>query len=317
MDPRRQVEPQVQSASPAVVEQAGFAGSLPAIRILGLGESVEAGLTTVESNFRYCDVAADEGVARAYAALAAYAALFGGWLRVEQVHGARVVSADLPDRLHGPADRQDFPNVRFDQAQTGLRLGNLPGPGVVPTLPGGGAAPGRTLGQADGILFQESAEASTPRLLTVTVADCVPVYMLWPGGYGLLHAGWRGVAAGLLETALEASGVAPERIRLHLGPAIGGCCYEVGPEVIDAIHAGRRAPAAGAPERAVQPGRAGRLMLDLRGVLAGRARAAGVAAENVTSSPSCTSCRGSFHSLRRSGQRTPRQLMLAFIGARP
>lgn len=146
------------------------------------------------------------------------------------------------------------------------------------------------------------ASAQRGLLLAVTVADCVPVYLAAPEGraFGLLHAGWRGVAAGILESGVGLlaahAGVGAERIAVHLGVAICGGCYEVGPEVVQAVE-GRRV------------GRAARL--DLRGVLA--ARAAGLGVRAVTRSPHCTACeRDRFFSHRGSSGRDGR--MVAYLG---
>lgn len=62
--------------------------------------------------------------------------------------------------------------------------------------------------------------------LCVTVADCAPVALLGDGGVGVVHAGWKGLAAGVLgaaATALRALGV--EGVRAEVGPCIGPCCY--------------------------------------------------------------------------------------------
>src|SRR5215210_9233247 len=74
-------------------------------------------------------------------------------------------------------------------------------------------------------------------LLTVTVADCIPVYLLVPGrGVALLHAGWRGTAGGILAAGVarlkEATGAAEGDIVMHCGVGICGKCYEVGSEVL-------------------------------------------------------------------------------------
>jgi YfiH family protein len=148
---------------------------------------------------------------------------------------------------------------------------------------------------------------STPGLLlTVSIADCVPAFLVDPGrrALALVHAGWRGVAAGVLEAgirALEVDGSRAGDLIVHLGPAICGRCYEVGPVVFEAL--GEPAPAAPAP-------------IDLRAVLAGRAVAAGVPAESVTVSTHCTRCerggRRRFHS-HRAGE-WARQI--AFLGIR-
>lgn len=134
--------------------------------------------------------------------------------------------------------------------------------------------------------------ATTQRglLLLVTVADCVPIYLAAEGrAVALLHAGWRGVAGGMLETGVaalvERARVSPSSVALHTGVAICGTCYEVGPEVVAAV-TGRAA--------------AGKERLDLRGQLAARAEALGI--REVSSSPWCTSCHHDrFYSHRASG----------------
>jgi len=119
-------------------------------------------------------------------------------------------------------------------------------------------------------------------LLTVTTADCVPVFIVDPvrGGIALLHAGWRGTAFGILERGIETlSAASSERADLHahLGPAICGECYEVGPEVFEAL----KLPAPSSPEP-----------VDLRRVMAHRIHEAGVPAEQITLSTLCTLCGG-------------------------
>jgi YfiH family protein len=137
-------------------------------------------------------------------------------------------------------------------------------------------------------------------LLTVTVADCIPIYLVEPGSgtIGLLHAGWRGVAAGMVEagirTVAELAGTPPSAIVIHCGVSICGSCYEVGPEV----HA------------AVKSGLTGRAPLDLRSVAVERARAAGVG--QATTSGWCAAHDGRFFSHRRSAGRDGR--MLAYLG---
>ncbi len=146
------------------------------------------------------------------------------------------------------------------------------------------------------------ATAQRGLLLAVTVADCVPVYLAAPGTpcVALLHAGWRGVAAGVLERGVgllaSRAGVAASALVMHLGVAICGACYEVGPEVVLAIE-GRRV------RRATQ--------LDLRDALAARAARLGVG--EVTRSRLCTACeRERFFSHRGSSGRDGR--MAAYLG---
>jgi len=122
--------------------------------------------------------------------------------------------------------------------------------------------------------------------LAVTVADCVPVFIAHPSGAAaLLHAGWRGIAGGIFSVALRelrTAGFQSADLVVHLGPAICGDCYEVSPDVYSTL-TGR------AVERPT--------LLDLRGLLAGQARADGV--RSITVSPFCTLChQGRFFSHR-------------------
>jgi hypothetical protein len=139
-------------------------------------------------------------------------------------------------------------------------------------------------------------------LLTVSVADCVPVYLAVPGRgwFGLLHAGWRGVASGIVEEGISRLAslacLSPADIVIHCGVSICGDCYEVGPEVASAV--------AGEPA-------AGKHPLDLRAAIERRAHRAGV--EEVSGSPWCTAHdRGSFYSHRASAGADGR--MLAYLG---
>ena len=74
---------------------------------------------------------------------------------------------------------------------------------------------------------------TTPDLsITIATADCVPVIIEGGGFAAVVHAGWRGAAAGVVRATMKylaANGLEPERAAI--GPAIGSCCYEVGPEV--------------------------------------------------------------------------------------
>ncbi len=129
-------------------------------------------------------------------------------------------------------------------------------------------------------------------LLTVSVADCVPISVVDANRrvVAMLHGGWRGIAAGILESYLQLlgrlGGIAPADLFVHLGPAICGRCYEVGPEVFRAL--GLPEPAAPSP-------------VDLRALLADRARALGIPDGQVTTSAFCTRCGDSPFFSHRSG----------------
>jgi YfiH family protein len=152
-------------------------------------------------------------------------------------------------------------------------------------------------GEADGLITDQDGS-----LLVVTVADCVPVHVVSPGGtLGLFHAGWRGAAAGILVDGIAAvtrrSGGVPADLQIHLGPAICEACYEVGPDVLG--------------EFGLDAG--GKSHLDLRAVLARQALSSGVRPDSVISSPHCTRCEaGRFHSHRGLGENAGR--MASFLG---
>ncbi|HKY61434.1 MAG TPA: polyphenol oxidase family protein [Gemmatimonadota bacterium] len=151
------------------------------------------------------------------------------------------------------------------------------------------------------------------RLLTVGAADCVPALLYAPraGVVALLHAGWRGIAAGILPAALERlseAGARPADVLAWWGPAVGPCCYPVGEEVVEALRATEAGPEA---DGWVRRGPGGP-RVDLREALTSQAAARGIPRGAVTASSRCTSCAADlFFSHRRdpSGGR-----MLAFAG---
>ncbi len=156
------------------------------------------------------------------------------------------------------------------------------------------------LGDGDGHVTRTAGT-----LLTVTLADCVPVFLADPvhGAVALLHAGWRGTGAGVLERGLDvmasAFRSAPADVFLHLGPAICGRCYEVGPEVFAALG------------ETPQPGPA---PVDLRGVIRRRAIGAGVRDERLSVNRECTLCGDGRYFSHRRGD-TGRHL--GFVGILP
>jgi purine-nucleoside/S-methyl-5'-thioadenosine phosphorylase / adenosine deaminase len=88
------------------------------------------------------------------------------------------------------------------------------------------AGPG-TAGEADGQVTAEHGVA--PMALT---ADCLPIALVAPEGVAMLHAGWRGLADGVVENGVDAlRAIGGRRIVAAIGPGAGPCCYEVGEEV--------------------------------------------------------------------------------------
>jgi len=113
--------------------------------------------------------------------------------------------------------------------------------------------------------------------LGVTIADCVPVFIAHPSGaVALLHSGWRGTESRIVEQGIAAftgRGLAAADLRMHLGPAICGTCYEVSADVASRL----LGHAVSAPTT-----------VDLRALIASHARALGV--REITTSGRCTKC---------------------------
>ena len=132
---------------------------------------------------------------------------------------------------------------------------------------------GRGWVQLDGVDGHGTSTAGL--LLTVTIADCIPIYLVAPrhGAVALLHSGWRGTAGGILERGIrllhERAGVEPSEIVAHAGVGICGDCYEVGAEVVAGL--GGRAEGDGPWH------------VDLRDRIAEAARRAGVGEVSVSS----------------------------------
>ncbi|MGH2924792.1 MAG: polyphenol oxidase family protein [Solirubrobacterales bacterium] len=132
----------------------------------------------------------------------------------------------------------------------------------------------------------------------VLVADCLPVALAGEGTVGMVHCGWRGLAGGIVEHGVDASGAT----HAVIGPGIGPCCYEVGEEVL-------------AEFEPLSPGVADRSMLDLRAVAAKLLERAGV--ERIEVIGLCTSCNPDlFFSHRRDGDRAGRQAGLVWADDR-
>ena len=162
-----------------------------------------------------------------------------------------------------------------------------------PPRPNAFADPGPDLPEVD------AQATATPGLaLLVMVADCLPVALSGPGGVAMLHCGWRGLAAGIVERGVREVDAAAATI----GPGIGPCCYAVGEEVL------KRFADLG---EGVADGR----MLDLRTVTRRLLERAGV--EDVEASELCTSCEPElFFSHRRDGRDTGRQAGVVWIAER-
>lgn len=137
------------------------------------------------------------------------------------------------------------------------------------------------------------------RALAVQVADCVPLLMANKSGgqVGVAHAGWRGTAAGIALAASAALGDGARQVAA-IGPSIGPCCYEVGPELLDRF---RDQGWTGSVDDWFEQ-RAGRWYLDMWRANFDQLVKAGVPDESIFVSRLCTSCHPDwFPSYRRDG----------------
>jgi len=166
--------------------------------------------------------------------------------------------------------------------------------------------------EADGMI---TAEAGI--LLGIATADCVPVLIVAPRQrlVAALHAGWRGTlkgisvrAVGMLSTDWH---VNPTDLWVALGPAIGGCCYEVGVDIGEAMS---QRWGNNVPEAWRSLGEKG--FLDLRAINLSQFKEAGVPQEQVQFVGPCTFCDSQrFASYRREGSAARRQLSVIGWGA--
>jgi YfiH family protein len=152
--------------------------------------------------------------------------------------------------------------------------------------------PGLRLLDADG-----QATALSGVGVMVLSADCLPVALGGASAVAMVHAGWRGLAAGVLEAgvlALRELGEDSEIVAV-IGPGAGVCCYQVGEDVRRALGGAHR------PDRHV----------DLRAIARARLLAAGVA--EVRDVDVCTICDERFFSHRREGAEAGRQGGIAWL----
>lgn len=204
-----------------------------------------------------------------------------------------LLTEDEPDRITENRARLaravgvDSANVAMGWQVHGTELREWDGPDPQRAY----AEPGdKQLPRVDGHLTAQPGLA-----LLVLVADCYPVALSDGKRAAMLHCGWRPLAGGIVEQAVARFDASPAAA---VGPGIGGCCYEVGPEVVERF--------ADVPD-AIE----GR-MLDLRRVIAARLGAAGV--REVAHLDRCTSCEPErYFSHRRDKGTTGRQAGLCVL----
>lgn len=246
-----------------------------------------------------------------------------GVRRAAQVHGARVLCADDPS---GAALAQP--------------------PGIAPAQPPEETP--RTMHRAETPREADALYATQPGVtIGVVTADCVPILLaaLSPpaatpaaavaapaaatpaaaptadasaastapdaSAVAAIHAGWRGLAAGVIEAGVAALRSAAPRsaICAAIGPHIGPCCYEVDAPVLTALFDSPTGSPQPALPNALRPTRPGHYLLDLGAVAQHRLTRAGLPAAHITTLPHpCTRCAPHFASHRRDGPQSGRML---------
>ena len=215
-------------------------------------------------------------------------------LAARQTHGARVLAPDDPERVAADWEESPWPAILAD---------------------------------ADALV------SAAPVVLTIRTADCVPILLVAPAHHAVaaVHAGWKGMLAGVVERALAMlgarHGARPTEVLAAIGPAIGACCYEFGAEHAESLAAtlGRavlerawrpRPRATASPSRGADDAApTDRGHLDLRLVARIALESGGVPAAAITTIGPCTADHPEeLHSYRRDGANAGRQL--SYIGWR-
>jgi YfiH family protein len=185
---------------------------------------------------------------------------------------------------------------------------------VLRFAPGDGDAPGGWKREGDALWSD-----STGTGVGVHTADCVPILLAHreiPLA-AAMHAGWRGLAAGVVEETLRAvawryGDAVLTGIVAAAGPCARGCCYEVGEDAAEALVA-----VPGGPEHVRRGRAAGKWMADLQRIALSALAAAGVPLESSEGIGPCTVCSDRFHSFRREKSLTGRQLSFIYIMESP
>ena len=150
-------------------------------------------------------------------------------------------------------------------------------------------------GEYDGVMAPRNQNVPGERVgYAIATADCVPVVLRGSAGWGLIHAGWRGLANGIIGKVAHGLG---EVVEAAIFACAGGEVYEVGPEVIEAI--GKTASYRAATN--------GKFLLDTAETAAAQLRSV-VLSGIIEKSGVCTMCDSRFHSHRRDGERAGRSI---------
>ena len=204
-----------------------------------------------------------------------------------QVYRSRELDA-LPWLVHGFGTRQSDIPGRFANLATVKQIHSA-------TVVAAGGRCG-VLGEGDALL-----EDRPGAVIAVRTADCMPILLVDERhrAVAAVHAGWRGTVARIVKSAVDAMharfDTAPADLRAAIGPGIGECCYEVGPEV------------------AAQFGYQGRAHISLSDANRAQLLEAGVTPRRIYASNLCTMCLADeFHSFRR--DREAAGCLYSFVG---
>lgn len=211
----------------------------------------------------------------------------------------------------GIANKDDPGNVLRNYEKIAYVLGSYPGNWTVSaqvhgdkilrvgvTERGQGVVRPREIEGIDGLI------TNRPQVGLVTIhADCVPLYFLDPvrKAIGLAHAGWRGtvqkIGARMIERMQEDFGTDPEDLLTAIGPSIGPCCFEVGPEVAEQFAAHFPADT----DAVIRPAQTeGKYMVDLWETNRRIMVDCGVMQDKITVTDLCTACHADvFYSWRK------------------
>jgi YfiH family protein len=196
------------------------------------------------------------------------------------------------------------PNLQWLQQVHGTRVIDLPDVAAVTRAPI----------EADGLITSAPGIACC-----VMTADCLPVFLASARGdeVALVHAGWRGLAGGIIERAIAGMKTPPDNVRVWLGPAIAACHFEVGTEVREAIVASTElvADSRQALLDCFQPAQTpDKFMADLYAIA--RHKLMGLGVTQVSGGEYCSYCDAQqFFSYRRDG-RTGRNLSVIYLQGR-
>ncbi len=155
------------------------------------------------------------------------------------------------------------------------------------------------LPDTDGAITQEKDV-----VLSIQVADCIPLFLMNTStqAFGLIHSGWRGTQLNIGPVALrQLVNGQPESIKAVIGPSIGQCCFEVGPEVANVFSSNRSIP-----------GKGDRRMLDLKSIVKDQLLETGLSEHHILVDDQCTYCKQDrYFSYRREGEQAGRMVAVA------